>query len=94
MNYYLLTYHVVDDYVAQREQFREEHLRRVREAHDRGEVVIAGALTDPVDQAVLAFHCHDRSVVEKFVASDPYVKHGLVPRWEIRNWNVVVGAPQ
>jgi len=94
MNYYLLIYHVVDDYVAQRAPFREEHLRRVREAHKRGELLIAGALTDPADQAVLVFRSPDRAVIENFVANDPYVKNGLVPRWEIRNWNVVIGMPK
>ena len=94
MNYYLLIYHVVDNYVAQRAQFREEHLRLVHEAHERGEIVLAGALTDPVDQALLVFRWPDRSVVENFVTRDPYVNHGLVPRWEIRNWNVVVEPPK
>ncbi len=90
MNYYLLIYHVIDDYVARRAPFREEHLRLVREAHARGELVIAGALTDPADQAILVFHSPDKSAAENFVAQDPYVKNGLVPRWEIRHWNVVV----
>jgi len=94
MNYYLLIYHVVDDYVARRAGFREEHLRLVHDAHDRGEIVLAGALTNPVDQAVLVFRWPDRSVVEDFVARDPYVRHGLVPRWEIRDWDVVVGLPK
>lgn len=94
MNYYLLIYHVVDDYVTRRAPFREEHLRLAREAHSRGELVIGGALTDPTDQAVLVFRSSDGSAVERFVANDPYVKNGLVPRWEIRNWNVVIGLPQ
>jgi uncharacterized protein len=32
-----------------------------------------------------------REVVERFVAADPYVRHGLVSGWTIREWNVVVG---
>jgi uncharacterized protein len=94
MNFYLLTYHVVDDYVGRRAQFRQEHLRLAREANDRGELILGGALTDPTDRAVLVFRCSYRSIVEQFVANDPYVKHGLVPRWEIRNWAVVIGTHQ
>jgi hypothetical protein len=90
MNYYLLFYYVVEDYAARRAPLREEHLRLVREAHSRGEIVMAGALADPVDQAVLVFQCPDRSVIEEFVRRDPYVGHGLVRRWEIRPWTVVV----
>jgi uncharacterized protein YciI len=91
MNYYLLEYHVVDDYVARRAEFREEHLRLVREAHSRSELILAGALTDPADRALLVFRSPDQKVVEEFVSNDPYIKNGLVARWEIRPWNVVIG---
>ncbi len=90
MNYYLLIYHVVDDYVVRRAPYREEHLRLARQAHDRGELILGGALADPVDQAVLVFRAADRAVVEEFVRKDPYVGNGLVKRWEIRPWNVVI----
>lgn len=90
MRYYLLIYHVVEDYVERRAPLREEHLRLVREAHSRGEILMAGALADPVDQAVLVFRCPDPNVIEEFVRRDPYVRHGLVRRWEIRPWTVVV----
>jgi len=32
-----------------------------------------------------------RAVVEDFVRDDPYVTNGLVTRWEIRPWAVVIG---
>ena len=90
MNYYLLFYHVVDDYVARRVQFRDEHLRLAWAAHGRGELILAGALADPADGAVLVFRAADKSVVENFVHADPYVISGLVTRWEIRPWTVVI----
>ena len=34
----------------------------------------------------------DPSVVEAFVGRDPYVANGVVTRWRIRPWTVVVGA--
>ena len=90
MNYYILVYHVVDDYVSRRSAFREEHLRLAREAHQRGELILGGALADPADQALLVFRCPDKTVVEEFVRKDPYVNNGLVARYEIRPWTVVV----
>jgi len=90
MDYYMLIYHVVDDYVSRRTPYREEHLRLAREAHRRGELILGGALADPVDQAVLVFRSPNRSVVEEFVQNDPYVKNGIVKRWEIRPWTVVI----
>ena len=91
MKYYALFYYVVDDFVARRAEYREEHLGLVREAHRRGELLLAGALTDPTDRALLVFRAEDRSVAEDFARNDPYVTKGLVTRWEIRPWAVVIG---
>jgi uncharacterized protein len=90
MKYYLLIYHVVDDYVARRTAFRDEHLRLALEAHKRGELLLGGALANPVDQAILVFRSSDQAVVEEFVRNDPYIANGLVSKWEIRPWTVVI----
>ena len=77
MPYYVLRYDaVVDDYVNRRAAFRPEHLRMAREAHERGELVMAGASGDPVDSALFVFHADSPDVAERFVASDPYVQIG------------------
>jgi len=34
----------------------------------------------------------DAATVEAFVKGDPYVVGGLVMRWRIRPWTVVIGA--
>jgi uncharacterized protein YciI len=90
MNYYALFY-VVADFAARRAAYREEHLRLAREAHRRGELLLAGALADPADRALLIFRAADRSVAEEFARNDPYVTHGLITRWEVRPWTVVIG---
>jgi uncharacterized protein YciI len=92
VSYYALFYDVVDDFVARRTVYRSEHLRLVEEAHRRGELVLAGALAEPVDRALLIFRVADKRVVEDFARNDPYVTSGLVTRWEIRPWSVVVGG--
>jgi len=91
MEYYILFYDVIDDYMARRAPYREEHLRLAQESNRRGELLLAGALSDPVDRALLVFQVSHRSVVEDFVRRDPYVANGLVIRWEIRPWTVVIG---
>ena len=91
MNYYALFYEVVDDFVARRTPFREEHLRLANEARERGEIVFAGALMEPADRALIVFHVADKSKAEAFAREDPYVANGLVKKWEVRHWNVVVG---
>ena len=89
--YYLLFYELVDDYMERRPAFRDEHLKLAREANERGELVLAGAYGEPPDSAALVFRFDDDSVVTDFVAHDPYVREGLVKRWTIRKWTVVVG---
>jgi uncharacterized protein YciI len=91
MAYYLLEYALIDDYVARRAAFREAHLALAREAHRRGDLILAGALAEPTDRAVLVWRTDDRSVVERFIDGDPYVHNGLVTSWTIRPWTVVVG---
>ncbi len=93
MNYYALFYEVIDDYVARRAPFRQEHLRLANEARERGELVFAGALAEP-DGALIVFHTEDKTKVEAFARKDPYVRNGLVKKWEVRPWNVVVGNKQ
>ena len=88
--HYLLLYDYVENAVERRAPFREEHIRLAGEAHDRGELVMAGAFADPVDGAAFVFRAEDASVVEAFVRTDPYVANGIVTGWRIRPWTVVV----
>jgi len=90
--YLALQYDLVDDYLERRPEFREEHLGLARAAHERGELALAGAFTDPADGALLVWSTEDRSVVEAFAQADPYVRNGLVREWRVRVWNVVVGG--
>ena len=91
MKYYALLYDLGADYLSRRSQYREQHLRLAGEANRRGELLLAGALTDPTDRALLVFRAPDRSVVEAFARNDPYVTNELVTRWEVRPWAVVIG---
>jgi uncharacterized protein YciI len=91
MHYYALLYDVVDDFVSRRAPYRDEHLRLAQGARRRGELLLAGALGDPADGALLVFRAAAASVVEEFARNDPYVTHGLVTRWEVRPWAVVIG---
>jgi uncharacterized protein len=89
--HYLLFYDVVPDYVERRVPLRAAHLAHAHAAHARGELVLGGALADPVDGAILLFRGDSPAVAEAFAASDPYVRHGLVTRWRVREWTTVVG---
>jgi hypothetical protein len=60
MAYYLLEYALIEDHLARRTAFREEHLALAREAQRRGELILAGALAEPADRAVLVWRTEDR----------------------------------
>lgn len=91
MPYFALIYETVDNFVERRMPFRGPHLQMAREAHERGEIVLAGALGDPATRALIIFNAPDRAVVEGFVRRDPYVTEGLVKHWDVHPWAVVIG---
>jgi uncharacterized protein YciI len=90
--HYLLTYDLAPDYLERRAEFRNEHLKLAWDAQQRGEIVLAGALADPADTAVLLFTGESPEAAERFATADPYVIHGLVKRWRVRAWTTVVGT--
>lgn len=92
MKYFVLFYDYVEGMVERRVPFREAHLALAREAAARGELLLGGALSDPVDTGVLVWRTADIAPIERFVAGDPYMKNGLVRSHRIRPWNVVVGS--
>ena len=88
----ILFYDVVDDYVEKRAAFRGLHLEHARQAHARGELLLAGALAEPADGAVLVFRGDSPDAAVAFAKADPYVKNGLVTAWRVRKWATVVGG--
>lgn len=89
--HYLLFYDVVADYTTARTPYRKSHLLHAKAAHERGEIILAGALTNPADGAVLVFQGDSPKVAEDFARADPYVLNGVVTSWRVREWNTVVG---
>jgi uncharacterized protein len=90
--HYLMFYDFAPDYLERRGAFRAEHLQLAWQAHERGELILGGALADPTDQGVLLFKCDSAEVAERFAAADPYVRNGIVRHWSVRPWTTVVGA--
>lgn len=89
--YYLLIYKTAEDYLEKRGPFRPEHLGMAKAAQERGELIMAGALANPPDGAILVFKGDSPAAAEAFAQKDPYVKNGLIVKWEVREWTVVIG---
>lgn len=86
--HYLLMYELAPDYLERRAAFRTDHLKLAWATEG---LIAGGALNEPVDRAVLLFEGDSPAAAERFANADPYVKNGLVKRWEVRPWTTVVG---
>ena len=89
--HFLLIYELAPDYLARRGQYRDEHLALAWRAAEAGELVLGGALEEPVDQAIVLFR-GSREAALRFAAADPYVKNGLVKAFKVKQWHTVAGA--
>lgn len=87
--HYAMLYETVPDFFERRKPWRKQHLDIVQAAFDRGDLVMAGALADPVDGGLLIFR--KDGAAEEFARTDPYVTQGLVRKWTVRKWTTVVG---
>ena len=53
--HYLLMYDAAEDYATARAPYRKAHLLHAMAAHQRGEIILAGAYANPADGALLVF---------------------------------------
>ena len=90
--YYILFYTTVDNFAEKRAPYRNEHLALAKSYYEEGSLVMAGALADPADGAVLVFKGEGPQVAEEFAKNDPYVKNGLISAWKVQPWTVVLGG--
>jgi uncharacterized protein len=89
--HYLLFYDVVANYAERRAPYRIVHLALLEQSVERGDLLLAGALSDPMDGAVFLFQGSSPQAAEAFAQADPYVQNGLVTSWRVRTWPTVVG---
>ena len=89
--HYLLFYDVVPDYATKRMPYRGLHLDYAQKAVDRAELILGGALANPIDASILLFRVASPNVVEDVARGDPYVRNGVVTKWRVREWTTVIG---
>jgi uncharacterized protein len=86
---YVVTYEAAEDIASKAPAHYPAHAARAREFHARGELLMIGIFADPqVDGAMGIFASRDAA--ETFVRGDPFVVHGVVREWRIREWNEVL----
>jgi uncharacterized protein YciI len=88
--HHILFYDYVDDVLERRGPHRSAHLAHIAEAKERGEILMAGALGDPVHGGVFIFaDAVEPPAIERFAERDPYALAGLVRERRIEPWVVV-----
>ena len=90
IKHFVLIYEFGEDFLTRRGAFRGEHLALARAAASRGELVLGGALVGEAS-GLLVFTGESADVAERFARVDPYVLHGVVERYRVREWVTVVG---
>jgi uncharacterized protein YciI len=86
---YVLVYESTEDFRSKVPLHIEAHRALWKQFHSAGELLMVGPFTDaPAGGAMGIFTT--RQAAEKFVAADPFVSHGIVARWTIREWNEVL----
>ncbi len=85
---YVLLYESSPDYRAKVPAHLEAHRALWKRFRDEGTLLLIGPLTDAPGGALGVFRT--REAAESFVSEDPFVKHGLVARHTIREWNEVL----
>jgi uncharacterized protein YciI len=86
---YVLFYESVPDFMARVPAHIDAHRALWKRFHDAGTLLMVGPFTDaPAGGALGVFTT--REAAESFVSEDPFVKHGVVARHTIREWNEVL----
>ena len=70
------------------------HRARWREFADRGDLLMIGPFANAQADGAMGIFT-TRAAAEEFVRGDPFVLHGVVQNWTIREWNeaLVPDAP-
>ena len=86
---YVLFYESADDVLSKAPAHFPAHEARLKDFHARGDILMVGTFGDPQEQGSMAIF-PTRSAAQAFVDGDPFVREGVVRRWEIREWNEVL----
>ena len=86
---YVVTYDSAEDVRSKAPARYPAHSARAREFHARGDLLMIGTFADPQQDGAMGIF-PTREAAEEFVREDPFVVHGVVRAWHIREWNEVL----
>ena len=84
----VMFYEVAPDGLAKAPIHFEAHRARLNEFHSRGVLLMAGPFANFSEGAMGIFT--SRHAAEEFIEGDPFVRHGVVGKWRLSEWNEVL----
>ena len=85
---YVVFYDLADGAEALAQEHFPAHRARLMAFHERGDLLLVGTFSDPPTGAMAVFP--SRAAAEEFMADDPFVRHGVVGRRRVREWDEIL----
>jgi uncharacterized protein YciI len=84
----VMSYEIAADGMSKAKDHIGGHRSRLNDFHARGLRLMAGPFANPAEGAMGVFT--NRAAAEEFIEGDPFVLHGVVAKWSLREWNEVL----
>jgi uncharacterized protein YciI len=88
---FLLRYEKVPDHATRCLPLQGAHRDYLAEAVAKGRLLYGGNIAGK-DESVILMRADSSAEVEAFAAADPYVQEGIVARFRVDEWQLVVGS--
>lgn len=85
---YVLFYDLAENAEGLAMEHFPAHRARIDEFHRRGVLLLVGTFADDPVGAMAVFAT--REAVDEFMADDPFLRHGVVGRHRIREWDEIL----
>lgn len=87
---FVILYNFGENFVDRRKPYRQPHLGHISSFEASGKIAAGGALEPSARMGIILFR-GTRNEAVKYVESDPYILAGVVERYTISEWSLVVG---
>jgi uncharacterized protein len=87
---YVVLYETAPNALGKAMELYPAHQRHYEPYAERGELQGLGTFGDPQTEGSMAIFT-TRDAAERFVNDDPFVTEGVVARFQVRDWDDVVG---
>ena len=81
------------DALEKRMEVRPDHLENLKSAQEKGKIVCAGGKMDDSGKVIGSFLVMEfatRDLLDKYLESEPYIKHGVWEKVNVETCNVVI----